>query len=323
MDGASRARGSLIGLATGDAVGTTLEFTHDPEPIDDMVGGGPFRLAPGQWTDDTSMALCLAVSLIERGGFDARDQMDRYLRWYREGYLSSTGRCFDIGNTTRAALDHFARTGNPLAGSTDARAAGNGSLMRLCPIPIRYHHDPEVAVALAGESSRTTHAALEAIDACRFYAALIVGALAGVPREALLAPGWSPVPGLWERAPLAPEIARVAAGSYRGKPRAQIRSGGYVVESLEAALWAFSQAEDFRHGCLLVVNLGHDADTTGAIYGQLAGAHFGEGGIPAAWRAKLTMGDRIAALADELFGGSAADLESRANRSTTRDTSAT
>lgn len=301
MDARTRARGSLLGLAAGDAVGTTLEFTHDPDPIDDMIGGGPFGLKPGQWTDDTSMALCLAESLVERGGFDARDQIERYVRWYRDGYLSSTGRCFDIGNTTRAALDRFARDGNPLAGATDARAAGNGSLMRLCPIPIRYHHDPEVAVALAGESSRTTHGALEAIDACRFYAGLIVGAIAGEPRETLLSPGWSPVPGLWERAPLAPKIAAIAAGSYHGKERKLIRSGGYVVESLEAALWAFAQAQDFRHGCLLVVNLGHDADTTGAIYGQLAGAYFGEEGIPPAWRAKLTMRERIAALADELF----------------------
>jgi len=302
MDARSRARGSLLGLATGDAVGTTLEFTRDPDPIDDMIGGGPFGLAPGQWTDDTSMALCLAESLVERGGFDARDQMERYVRWYREGHLSSTGRCFDIGTTTRAALERFARDHNPIAGATDPHAAGNGSLMRLCPIPIRYHHDPEAAIALAGESSRTTHGALEAIDACRFYAGLIVGAIAGVPREVLLSPGWSPVPGLWDRAPLAPAITRIAAGSYHGKARREVRSGGYVVESLEAALWAFAQADDFRHGCLLVVNLGHDADTTGAIYGQLAGAYFGDEGIPSTWLARLTWRERIATWADELFG---------------------
>src|SRR5215204_2069822 len=126
-----RVRGALIGLAVGDAVGTTVEFKAPGTfaPVTDMVGGGPFGLRPGQWTDDTSMALCLAERLIECGGFDARDQMERYVRWWREGHLSSTGKCFDIGNTTRAALSRFEKTGDPFAGSTEPNAAGNGSLM--------------------------------------------------------------------------------------------------------------------------------------------------------------------------------------------------
>ena len=128
-----RFRGCLLGLVAGDALGTTLEFKRPGsfEPIDDMVGGGPHRLQPGQWTDDTSMALCLATSLVERGGFDAADQMQRYVRWWREGYLSSTGCCFDIGNTVSAALSRFIEHGDPYAGSTDPHSAGNGSLMRL------------------------------------------------------------------------------------------------------------------------------------------------------------------------------------------------
>ena len=138
MNRRERYRGCLLGLAVGDALGTTLEFCRPGSftPITDMVGGGPFRLKPGQWTDDTSMALCLASSLTERGGFDARDQMERYVRWWREGYWSSTGRCFDIGNTTSAALSRFQKTGDPFAGSTDPHAAGNGSLMRLAPVPL-------------------------------------------------------------------------------------------------------------------------------------------------------------------------------------------
>src|SRR5688500_5205401 len=106
-------RGCLLGLAVGDAVGTTVEFMPRGSfpPVTDMVGGGPFGLQPGQWTDDTSMALCLATSLIAKKGFDANDQMDRYWRWYREGYLSSTGKCFDIGNTVRDALERYHHTG--------------------------------------------------------------------------------------------------------------------------------------------------------------------------------------------------------------------
>src|SRR5574337_1213144 len=140
IDQASRYRGCLLGLAVGDAVGTTLEFKRSGtfEPIDDMVGGGPFRLKPGQWTDDTSMALCLATSLIERRGFDPIDQLERYVRWWREGYLSSTGDCFDIGNTVRQALTRFLQTREPCPGSTDPHTAGNGSIMRLAPVVLYF-----------------------------------------------------------------------------------------------------------------------------------------------------------------------------------------
>jgi ADP-ribosylglycohydrolase len=176
--------GALLGLAGGDALGTTVEFKEPGsfEPVRTIVGGGPFRLEPGRWTDDTSMALCLAESLIECRGFDPSDQMARYLRWYRQGYLSSTGRFFDIGNTVRAALERYERTGEPFAGSTDPGTAGNGSLMRLAPVVIYHARWPRQAVELAGESSRTTHGAPAAVDACQFFAALLLGAVYGGPR---------------------------------------------------------------------------------------------------------------------------------------------
>ncbi len=164
-----RYRGSLLGLAVGDAVGTSLEFQPPGSfaPLDDMVGGGPFGLAPGQWTDDTSMALCLAESLIDRRGFDPVDQLQRYVRWYRDGHLSSTGRCFDIGNTVQDALLRFERTGEPYCGPTHRMSAGNGSIMRLAPVPLFYRANPREAIARSGESSRTTHGAAAAVDACR------------------------------------------------------------------------------------------------------------------------------------------------------------
>jgi ADP-ribosylglycohydrolase len=144
MELRDRYRGCLLGLAVGDALGTTLEFKPPGtfEPITDMMGGGPFGLLPGQWTDDTSMALCLAESLIACRGFDPVDQLTRYCRWYREGHLSSTGRCFDIGNTVRAAVERFGRTGEPYPGPTDPRSAGNGSLMRLAPVPLFFAEHP-------------------------------------------------------------------------------------------------------------------------------------------------------------------------------------
>lgn len=303
MDIQLRYRGCLLGLAVGDAVGTTLEFTRPGAfaPIADMVGGGPFGLLPGQWTDDTSMALCLAESLAEKCKFDPADQMQRYVRWWREGHLSSTGACFDIGNTTRAALARFQQTGDPYAGSADKYAAGNGSIMRLAPVPMAYATDPQTAVFLAGESSKTTHGAETAVSACHYFAALLVGALTGVDKTTLLSPLYSPISGYWETHPLVAEIAEIAAGSFKHRQPPQIQGSGYVVKSLEAALWAFYHSQDFRQGCLLAANLGDDADTTAAVYGQLAGAFYGEQGIPTDWLNKLALRPKIEWLADQLL----------------------
>lgn len=298
-----RYRGALLGLAVGDALGTTLEFQQPGtfEPIEEMQGGGPFSLAVGQWTDDTSMALCLADSLIATGLFDAADQMSRYLRWYRTGYMSSAGRCFDIGNTVRSALHEFQRTGEPFAGRTDAMSAGNGSIMRLAPVPLRWAYAPLQAIEYSGESSRTTHATRAAIDACRYLGALIVGAVQGTDKTALLSSRYSPVPDLWEQEPLVKEIHEIAAGSFKAKEPPKIKSTGYVVDTLEAALWAFHRSDSFEEGCRLAVNLGGDADTCGAVYGQLAGAIYGGDNIPRRWLEVISLRSTIESLADGLF----------------------
>ena len=303
MELVDRYRGALVGLAVGDALGTTLEFKAPGSfnPITDMVGGGPFGLEAGQWTDDTSMALCLAESLVDRQAFDPEDQMRRYLRWYREGYLSSTGTCFDIGGTVGAALRRFEVYQDPFAGETDPRYGGNGSLMRLAPVPLAFANIPEEAIRLSGEMSRTTHGATEPVDACRYYSGLIVGALAGESKDVLLQSRYSPPEGSWPPSALSLKIEEVAAGSFKNKQPPEIRGTGYVVQALEAALWAFWHSDDFEAGALAAVNLGDDADTTGAIYGQLAGAYYGINAIPDSWRSKLAMSSRIIELADELF----------------------
>ena len=302
METADRSRGALLGLAAGDALGTTLEFTKPGsfEPIRDIVGGGPFRLKAGEWTDDTSMALCLAESLVERRGFDPVDQLRRYVRWFRQGHLSSTGSCFDIGNTTREALESFEATGEPWCGPTGPDTAGNGSLMRLAPVPIFFRADPREAIERSGESSRTTHGAREAVDGCRYYGGLIAAALGGIDKATLLSPRYSPVDGAWRPGVLAPAIEEVAAGSFKDRRPPEIQGSGYVVRSMEAALWALHRSSTFQEGALLAVNLGRDADTTGAIYGQLAGAIYGEAGIPAEWRARLAHGELIRSFADRL-----------------------
>jgi ADP-ribosyl-[dinitrogen reductase] hydrolase len=286
-----RIRGALLGLAVGDAVGTTVEFSPPGTfpPVTDMVGGGPFSLPAGAWTDDTSMALCLAESLIERRAFDPIDQLRRYVRWYREGHWSSIGRCFDIGNATRVALERFERTqatspatDAPLPGDAAPTAAGNGPLMRLAPVVLAYIKRPQEAIFYAGESARTTHGAPEARDACRAFAALLLQAL-GARVE--------------PPADLHPKVA-AALRSTREPP--QVRGGGYVVDALEAALWALRTTTSFEAGVLAAVNLGDDADTTAAIFGQIGGATYGLEGIPAHWRERVFMREEIIALADAL-----------------------
>jgi ADP-ribosyl-[dinitrogen reductase] hydrolase len=296
-----RARGALIGLATGDALGTTNEFRAPGtfNPITDMVGGGKFDLPAGCWTDDTSMALCLAESLIERRLLDPADQLTRYLRWFRDGRLSSVGTCFDIGTTTRAALLRFEESGATVAAS-ERRHAANGSLMRLAPVPMLFWQRDNVA-DLAARSSTTTHAAPLPVDCCRYLGSLIAGAIRGASRAELLSARYSPVPRQWDDRPLEPEVDDVAGGSFRRKRPPAIRGSGYCVEALEAALWAFHNSGDFATGALLAVNLGDDADTTGAIYGQLAGAFYGESGIPAQWREKLALRDVLDQYAEALW----------------------
>jgi ADP-ribosyl-[dinitrogen reductase] hydrolase len=292
-----RFRGALLGLAAGDALGTTLEFKSPGSfsPIDDMVGGGPFGLRPGEWTDDTSMALCLAESLIERGGFDPVDQLERYVRWWREGHLSCNGRCFDIGINISRVLSRFEETQEPFPGTTDPEIAPNGSIMRLAPIPLFYSADIEEAIHYSAESSKTTHAAPRPVDACRYLGALIASAVNGRSKDELLAETF------WQWGALDPEIEEIARGSFKRKQPPAIAGTGFVVRSLEAALWALHSTDSFRDGALRAVNLGDDADTTGAVYGQLAGAIYGEEAIPAEWREKLALRETIETFADRLF----------------------
>jgi ADP-ribosyl-[dinitrogen reductase] hydrolase len=288
-------RGCLLGLAVGDAVGTSVEFKPRGTfpPVTGMDGGGAFNLQPGQWTDDTSMALCLAESLVEKNGFDARDQMQRYLAWYQEGYWSSTGKCFDIGNATRQALEKFKASGNPNSGSTHPSSAGNGSLMRLAPVALFYAPDKKQARTYAVRSSRTTHGAKECLDACALFAGMLVSALAGRSKESILFD--ASVSGI-----ISEKILAIAHGSYRDKTAQHIRGNGYVVDSLEAALWCFWTTGDFSEAILAAANLGDDADTTAAICGQIAGAYYGQSAIPIPWLDKLHRRDEIIALAERL-----------------------
>ena len=260
------------------------------------------------------MALCLANSLIVRQSFDLYDQLVRYKWWFRHGYMSSTGRCFDIGNATRNAIEEFEQRQSKLAEEkniliedlddihdrkmlkdfdvecSDEGVAGNGALMRLAPVPLFFFRDPPTAVEYSGRSGRITHGDRIAYDACRYYGALIVAALHGETKYQLLDKRFYENHRDWfDKKDLHHDILDIAHGSYkkRGGYDDGIRGGGYIVKALEAALWAFWSTKSFEEGALAAVNLGDDTDTTAAIYGQLAGAFYGYGELPKRWRKEV------------------------------------
>jgi ADP-ribosyl-[dinitrogen reductase] hydrolase len=288
-----RALGAVLGLAVGDALGTTVEFEARGTfpPVTGMTGGGPFNLKPGEWTDDTSMALCLLDSLAHDPRLDERDLMDRFVRWWRHGENSVTGRCFDIGITTRAALSHYERTGDPIAGSTDPHTSGNGGIMRLAPVVLVAPDDPDRAADLARRQSRTTHSSQACLDAADLLARILVAGIGGAGKEALRA---------GEERAYVPEIAAIANGAWRGKTRDAIASSGYVVHTLEAAVWCVERGETFADAMLTAVNLGDDADSVAAVAGQIAGALWGAEAIPTPWRLSLAWNDRLWGTADGL-----------------------
>lgn len=282
-----RAIGALIGLAVGDAVGTTIEFQPKPsEPlVHDMVGSGPFRLTAGEWTDDTAMALALANSLVEHPGLDASDLMERFNDWMQLGAYSCQGRCFDIGNTVRTALSRYLRDRNPLAGTTDDESSGNGALMRLAPVMIRHWRDRSRMQQAAELQTLTTHGSGATLKASRIFADMVADAIGGASLATILQS----------------EAVAEIDGAWRGQPRSSIRGSGYVVHSLQAAVWAVARTTSFRSAILLAANLGEDADTTAAIAGQLAGAIYGLKGIPREWLDRLAWRGEIEELAATLF----------------------
>jgi ADP-ribosyl-[dinitrogen reductase] hydrolase len=297
-----RARGALLGLAVGDALGTTVEFRPRGTfaPLTEIVGGGPFGLPAGAWTDDTSMALCLADSLLAQRRHDPADALRRYVAWYRHGERSSTDRCFDIGNATRQALERFEQTAEDAPGVAFPDAGGNGVLMRLAPLVVAHRFSRGAAIVAATAESNTTHGHPAARDAAKLQAGLLVDLLAGGTRESVLGPdGRFLAPGL-----LHDDVRALLDGAFRHPgpdPPAGVVGSGYAPKALEAALWAVWSTDDFAGAVRAAANLGDDADTTAAIAGQLAGALHGASGIPERWRSIVHLGPEIVALADGLL----------------------
>ncbi|MGC8118853.1 ADP-ribosylglycohydrolase family protein [Marinobacter sp. VGCF2001] len=284
--------GALLGLAVGDALGTTVEFRRRDsfELHTEMTGGGAFNVKPGEWTDDTAMALCLAQSLIDCDGFDSKDQLSRYVRWMNDGYMACQEKCIDIGNTTRDALRRFSRTQVSYAGTDNPFASGNGGIMRLAPAVIAAG-DRETALEYAINSSRTTHSSADCLDAAELMGAVLWQLREGADLKELL----ENLPDTGERAMA---IGRIKRGFFRYFNRDEISSSGYVIDTLEAALWSVYHAECFEDALITAVNLGDDADTVGAVTGQIAGAAWGVEAIPQRWLESLAWKVNILELAE-------------------------
>jgi len=284
-----RALGSLIGLAIGDALGTTFEGgpRRQPDSRIAMTGSGPYHLEPGQWTDDTAMALCVADSLIANGSaIRHRDLMDRFAGWMTEGQNSCTGDAFDVGVTTRGSISEFIETRNPITGPTGRDGAGNGGIMRLSPAVLANLKDERSAAVAAVEQSRTTHGAPQCLEAAEFMARLlhrlVLRPTAADPQHVSMAGDY-----------VEPEIARLTDMTCRVPNRDGIRSTGYVVHTLEAAIWSFVTTRSFEDALSAAINLGGDTDTIGAVAGQITGAAYGLSAIPREWVDLLAWHDDI------------------------------
>jgi len=294
-----RFQGALLGLAVGDALAAHTQFRKPGSfaAVGDLLGGGPFDLPRGAWTDDTAMALLLAESLLEREGFDAQDQVDRYVRWQREGYGSATGQCVGISANVARALATALYRRQPFAGSHDPEQLDKDPLVRVAPVVMYFFSDANAAVSRAAEAARITAQAPMVLDCVRLFAAMVRLALTGKEKEAVLRPPRE----TWTSVNTRPEVLALYEGSYQRRMPPEITAGGHVVQALEAALWAFHHGESYREGALLAANLGRDSDVVTSAYGQLAGAYHGVSAIPGIWRNSLMRQEVVIDTADRLL----------------------
>jgi len=269
----ARMLSGLIGHIVGDALGVPYEFMPreqmTAEPATGMTGWGSHDQPPGTWSDDTSMLLCVLEN-CHRGG-STQDLGQLFLAWYDDGYHTPHGDVFDIGVTTRLALERLRST----QGLDDASAPrigsdGNGSLMRC--LPYAFFQDLHMGSARMSEEGTITHPSKRCQDCCTFYVRMARAPAEGETKTAAL---------------------QTAAEQFQELVASDIRSGGYVIETLEASIWCFIQGSDYASSVLMAVNLGGDTDTVAALTGGLAGIYYGQEDIPAAWRDSIVNGDRL------------------------------
>ena len=298
---AEKARGAVFGAAIGDAVGVPFEFNTPEEmrrrPASDIVSGGTYGLPAGTWSDDTTMILCTLDRLDESRDYDAI--MQAFVSWVEEGNYTPFGECFDIGNTTRSALMHYAGGRKPLAsGLDDAYSNGNGSLMRILPAALyadAHGLSSGEAVRFAQELSCLTHAHKRSQIGCGIFTCVALALLRRADKSSV-SEGLQQAGAFYASKEYADEIkkyARLLSPGFGQLPEGEIKSSGYVVDTLECALWCLLNTGSYRDCILRAVNFGKDTDTAACVAGALAGLLYGREGIPAQWRETLVRSEFI------------------------------
>lgn len=269
-----KAKGALWGLVVGDCLGSPIQFSgkDDHQQITRMVECPVFNLPRGYWTDDSSMAMCIMDSYVRKGGYDLKDIGETFVKWFRDGYLSSVeGRSFDVGTATWNACQNIEANGSLVNG--DENTQGNGSIMRFAPswLIARKESDP---AKVMHEISDLTHNSSKVRDVVDRFAGLLETSM---------------VEGCWP--------SEVSAY----KTREEVNNSGWAVSTLEAALWAFNTTSSFKEALVAAVNLGGDADTIGAVCGQIAGAHYGYSNIPREWIVNVKKWTKVDALIEKFL----------------------
>ncbi len=275
MHKVERALGGFLGLAMGDALGAQVEFKRPGtfDPVREMKGGGFFRLRPGQITDDTQMALISARNLLRHNGFHPKSLMEDFLTW------RDSDECFDVGNSIREALDRFREDGEPFQGVDALEYSGNGSIMRLYPSVLWTLKEADLdALRIVWDIGRVTHSSEIVYRETQNMLFLIRRCFRDTPP--------------------ATKLELLDGLTYPLNPT----STGYVADTMDCALWAFMESDSFEEGLLKVVNLGGDADTGGAVYGQIAGSWYGVKGLPEKFLNKIEVKAEIAELVPQLLG---------------------
>lgn len=287
---AHRVRGGLWGAVVGDALGVPVEFedrsSRKKNPVSDMQGYGTFNLPPGSWSDDSSLMLCVAESLLH--GFNTGTMAELFMRWFYDAYHTPWGETFGVGGATRAAIERM-KSGVPPeeAGGVDERDNGNGSLMRILPVALCFSRSPVAGIIeYASRASSITHRHLRSRMACGLYCLMVASLLKGLTPKEAYAQALDDALIVYREMPYSKELShfhRLFSGKIGDLPEKEIHSGGYVIHTLEAGIWCLINSASYKEAVLKAVNLGYDTDTTGIVTGGLAGVTYGIDGIPEEW----------------------------------------
>lgn len=312
---------AFLGLAIGDALGVPVEFksreTLAKNPVVDMREYGTHNQPMGTWSDDSSLAFCIAESLCN--GYDVEDIGKNFVRWYKHDFWTAHDELFDIGISTSEAIERLVRGDSArISGNYAEKYNGNGSLMRTLPL-IFHIKDMDIAARFScvSEVSSITHSHICAVMSCFVYTEFALELLKGAEKFAAYSNMQHTVNAFFDNNALFPAIQkhrfrRILEKTYGTTDKLPLRrlidckeeeilSSGFVLDTLEASIWCFLKYDNYADTVLKAVNLGDDTDTTACVAGGLAGLYYGADTIPQAWRDVLAKKEDIEALSERLF----------------------